>query len=277
MFSGEKTRNTPIGETMGHTPKPSYLSVVSGKKKPRVDETSSFEAEGVPTKKVEIPVQGITVEDKLLRLLPIKRFARGEIVISEQDVSNIYYVIEAGRAVEFALTRNGEPTADERILNVSDIIGLTRCARVVTQTDLTVRVIDFVAIKKERDALLETFANTLIREAAILLNSVNRDRFIRSQEYAKTIREEVQQHQTQGRQLSREVLRQRTEILSQRIILEEQGEELERFNLERLKIIELLNPAITALFSSDSQSSLQLAVKILDEFHSYKMRIKRKP
>src|SRR5688572_23365340 len=128
------------GGVMASTPRPPPKLVVV---KERPDQTKSFETDGPPTDRMEIPVSGPARDENLFFLLPIKRFAKSEIVVSEQDHTKVFYVIEAGRAVEYALSSRGEPTADERVLNPADLIGLTQCVRVIARTDLAVRVIDF--------------------------------------------------------------------------------------------------------------------------------------
>jgi len=226
---------------MGTTPKPPRLSIVPKPK--RRDETVEFETDGPPTDRVEIPVSGPAREESLLFTLPNKRFARGEIVVSEHEVTKIFYFIESGRAAEYALTSRGEAKADERVLNPTDIIGLTQCVRVIARSDLSVRVIDFDAVEQGYDNALERFVSKLIREAAVNANSVNRDRVIRATEEMKTLRmalasfdeiraslarveSENAEHRTNGRMLSREIMRQREVIAHLQTIVTHREAEL---------------------------------------------------
>lgn len=154
---------------MADTPKPRRLAVVPSSR----EDTRSFEREGPPTDRIEIPVSGPAREESLLFLLPEKRFARGELIVSENDHFKVFYVIEAGRAEESLVSKGAE--ADMRPLNPADVIGLTRNARVKAVTDLVVRLIDFEALEETHDRGLLRFANALIREAAIRSSSENRE------------------------------------------------------------------------------------------------------
>jgi CRP-like cAMP-binding protein len=231
-----------------NTPKPTHLALVPRVRSPRRDETVSFETEGPPTVRMEIPITGAPSkpdnEETLLLALPEKRFARGEIIVSEEKISKIFYFIESGRASESVLTSRGLPEADERSLNATDIIGLSQCSRVVAKTDVTVRVIDFASIEHEHNPMLTRFANQLVREAAISYGSQSRDRLVRATEELGELRKEMtaldgirstlarikqqnSDHRENGRLLSHEILRQREVIKHLELTLSHRVAELE--------------------------------------------------
>ena len=231
-----------------NTPKPTRLALVPRVRSPRRDETVSFETEGPPTVRMEIPITGAPSkpdnEETLLLALPEKRFARGEIIVSEEKISKIFYFIESGRASESVLTSRGLPEADERSLNATDIIGLSQCSRVVAKTDVTVRVIDFASIEHEHNPMLTRFANQLVREAAISYGSQSRDRLVRASEELGELRKEMtaldgirstlarikqqnSDHRENGRLLSHEILRQREVIKHLELTLSHRIAELE--------------------------------------------------
>ncbi|MCE9585725.1 hypothetical protein K8R04_00175 [Candidatus Uhrbacteria bacterium] len=232
---------------MGNTPKPTaHLALVPSLK--RRDETVSFETEGPPTERMEVPVTGAPSqsesEETLLLALPQKRFARGEIIVSEEKLSKIFYFIESGRASEHAINSRGEPVADERMLNATDIIGLTHCARVVAKTDVTVRVIDFAAVEQERNPMFSRFVNQLVRDTAIAYGSQSRDRLVRSTEELDELRKELNaldgirssldrikrmnaEHRENGRMLSHEIMRQREIIKHLELTITHRQAELE--------------------------------------------------
>ena len=233
---------------MGNTPRPAHLALVTYPKSHQRDETMSFETEGPPTLRMEIPITGAPSkpdnEETLLLVLPEKRFARGEIIVSEEKISKIFYFIESGRASEFVLTSQGMPEADERSLNATDIIGLSQCSRVIAKTDIAVRVIDFVAIEQEQSPMLSRFANQLVREAAINASSQSRDRLVRATEELNDLRKEMtaldgvrsqlarikqqnSDHRENGRMLSNEIMRQRETVTHLELTLGHRIAELE--------------------------------------------------
>lgn len=232
---------------MGDTPKPLARLALVPKPKRR-DETLAFETEGPPTERMEIPVMGAPSkpesEETLLLALPVKRFARGEIIVSEEKLSKIFYFIESGRASEHALNSRGEPVADERMLNATDIIGLTQCSRVVAKTDVSVRVIDFSAIEQERNPMFSRFVNQLVRDTAIAYGSQSRDRLVRTTEELVDLRKEltaldgirsslarykaqINEHRENGRLLSHEIMRQREVIKHLELTLSHRHAELD--------------------------------------------------
>ena len=149
---------------MSHTPKPpTSLHIVRRPTEAEEDERETL---------VDVTESDIG----MLLGLPTLTFPRESLVL-DTEIFDGYYIILAGKAVEYAISLEGEADADPIELGAKDVIGLGSNIRVQALTDLTLALVNDSTLKDMTPTLRNKVTEFLLN-ASRERNTSTRDRFL---------------------------------------------------------------------------------------------------
>ncbi len=112
----------------------------------------------------------------MLLSLPTRTFASGATILNTENLAG-YYIVLTGKAVEYAISPEGQPDADRVELGPKDIIGHGNFIRVESITDMTVAIVNSEILARSTPTVRSKVADYLL-EAARKRSTLERDRII---------------------------------------------------------------------------------------------------